>query len=329
MKWMYFISFSLLIGSFGLAPVYADEIGDRAKPLEISEWVKGKKDIDVTDGKSVYVVEFWATWCGPCISSIPHLTKLQEEYNDKVVFIGISTETAEKVKPFVEKQGDKMNYTIALDKEEKCQKNYMTAYHQKGIPCAFIIDREGLVVWVGHPLRMDEPLKKVVEGTYDLKEEKKGPGFKELYSLAKRNFLLCYARDNYIQTLKDNNQEKQEKLEKEILKYFDGKGEELVSLANMFILFTEGKSKEFSIRLINASEEAFQKEGRINIDTNGDVNRAFIYYMSGDFDNGDLSAEKALSEIDESQRDYLEKILQRFKKMGESQQKTIKYKEAH
>ena len=129
--------------------------------------------------------------------------------------------------------------------------------------------------------------------------------------------------------MKDNNQEKQEKLEKEILKYFDGKGEELVSLANMFILFTEGKSKEFSIRLINASEEAFQKEGRINIDTNGDVNRAFIYYMSGDFDNGDLSAEKALSEIDESQRDYLEKILQRFKKMGESQQKTIKYKEAH
>ena len=147
--------------------------------------------------------------------------------------------------------------------------------------------------------------------------------------MAKRNFLLCYARDNYIQALKDNNQEKQEKLEKEILKYFDGKGEELVSLANMFILFTEGKSKEFSIRLINASEEAFQKEGRINIDTNGDVNRAFIYYMSGDFDNGDLSAEKALSEIDESQRDYLEKILQRFKKMGESQQKTIKYKEAH
>lgn len=37
MKWMYFISFSLLIGSFGLAPVYADEIGDRAKPLEISD----------------------------------------------------------------------------------------------------------------------------------------------------------------------------------------------------------------------------------------------------------------------------------------------------
>ena len=92
MKCLAYISAALLTGNLGLATVCADEIGDKAKPLEIAEWVKGKKDVDVTDGKSVYVVEFWATWCGPCRTTIPHLTELQKEYSDKVVFVGVSKE---------------------------------------------------------------------------------------------------------------------------------------------------------------------------------------------------------------------------------------------
>ena len=52
-------------------------LGDPAAPLTIKDWVKGKP-ANVRDGKAVYVVEFWATWCGPCRVSIPHLTELQK-----------------------------------------------------------------------------------------------------------------------------------------------------------------------------------------------------------------------------------------------------------
>jgi len=69
-------------------------------------------------GKKIVVVEFWATWCGPCKKSIPHLTDLQLRYkNDGVIILGVSDEPAAKVRPFVTKQAQDMDYTIATDRE--------------------------------------------------------------------------------------------------------------------------------------------------------------------------------------------------------------------
>jgi len=144
------------------------KLGEKAKALTISEWVKGSA-VDVTDGKNVYVVEFWATWCGPCRNTIPHLTELQKKYKDQgVVFVGVSSEKAEEVKPFVQEMGDKMDYNVAVDKDDATDKAYMGAYGQGGIPCAFIINKESQVVWVGHPMEMEKPLQEVIEGKYDL-----------------------------------------------------------------------------------------------------------------------------------------------------------------
>jgi thiol-disulfide isomerase/thioredoxin len=147
----------------------AARIGDPAAALAVKEWVKGKQ-VDVKDGKNIYVVEFWATWCPPCRTSIPHLTEIQKNFKDKgVVVIGISDETADKVKPFVEKQAEKMEYVVAIDEGGKCSKGYMEAFGQGGIPHAFIVGKDGKVIWHGHPMDgLDKALEEITAGKYDL-----------------------------------------------------------------------------------------------------------------------------------------------------------------
>lgn len=152
----------------------AAAVGDPAAPLHIAEWIKGKPvDLAAAKGKQVVVVEFWATWCGPCRTSIPHLTELQKKFKD-VVFIGVSDEDADTVKPFVKRMGDKMDYTVAVDKDGKTSAGYMGAYGINGIPHAFIVDKESRVVWLGHPMdRLEETLAEVVAGKFDLAKSKK------------------------------------------------------------------------------------------------------------------------------------------------------------
>lgn len=159
-----------------LPAIQAAALGDPAPELQISEWTKGKAvKLAEGKGKTIYVVEFWATWCPPCRTSIPHLTKLQAKFKDKnVVFVGVSNEKATVVKPFVEKQGDKMEYVVAVDDNNRTSKAYMGAYGINGIPHAFIVDKEGRVVWHGHPMAdLEKTLEQLVAGTYDLNQAKK------------------------------------------------------------------------------------------------------------------------------------------------------------
>src|SRR5581483_1624125 len=77
-----------------------------------------------------------------------------------------------KVAPFVKEMGDKMDYRVALDDaaggEGKMSKNWMSAAGQEGIPTAFIVNGEGKIAWIGHPMEMDKPLEQVVAGKYDI-----------------------------------------------------------------------------------------------------------------------------------------------------------------
>jgi len=108
----------------------------------------------------IIVVEFWATWCPPCRQSIPHLSKIQEKYKDKVVVIGVSGEDKDVVEKFFKEQKE-MKYRVAIDDKDKTAGIYMTGFGVDGIPHAFII-KEGKIVWHGHPLEMDEELVKAV-----------------------------------------------------------------------------------------------------------------------------------------------------------------------
>lgn len=150
------------------------KVGDPAPDLTISTWVNGDPITEFQDGQ-VYVVEFWATWCKPCVDAFPHLTKLQKEYDDKATIIGVNIWERAKgkartdmVSDFVRKQGDRMGYTVAIETETSMAENWMTAAGRRGIPSAFIVDQAGKIAWMGHPMGMDGPLAQIVAGNYDM-----------------------------------------------------------------------------------------------------------------------------------------------------------------
>ena len=150
-------------------------VGDPAPSLAIGQWLKGEP-INAFDAGHVYVVEFWATWCGPCRVSMPHISTLQDEYSDEVTFVGISDENEETVRDFMSQVQNEetqkiwdevVTYAIALDDNEATGKAYMQAAGQNGIPTAFVVGSDGHVEWIGHPMAIDEPLKKIVAGEWD------------------------------------------------------------------------------------------------------------------------------------------------------------------
>jgi len=155
-------------------------IGDDAPEMKIAQFIKGES-VDAFEEGKVYVVEFWATWCGPCIAAFPHISELQKGYGDKVQVVGVNiwdrqqnrstgefTESqgdwVQRVSEFVDGQGDKMGYTVALEEDTYMQENWMRAGGRNGIPSAFIVDGKGKIAWVGHPMQIDAPLEAAVNG---------------------------------------------------------------------------------------------------------------------------------------------------------------------
>ena len=154
-------------------------VGSEAPELHIREYLKGEP-IGSLGGGTVHVVEFWATWCGPCIAAFPHLTELNETYGDAVRFVGVNIwertsgdERRENVAAFVEDQDERMGYTVALESGSKMAETWMRSAGQSGIPAAFIVDGDGRIAWIGHPMALDEPLETVTSDSYDLEALKR------------------------------------------------------------------------------------------------------------------------------------------------------------
>ncbi len=165
----------LLISLATIGSAQTLKIGMPAPPIKVTKWVKGTPVEGFKKGQ-IYVVEFWATWCVPCRSSIPHLTELAKKFHDKVTFIGVSVSERdqEMVGPFVEAMGDTMDYNVATDYQESSTArrgfmsiNWLEASNQPALPDAFVVDEEGQLAWIGHPLRLEPVLNQVVAGSWD------------------------------------------------------------------------------------------------------------------------------------------------------------------
>ncbi|MBY0311880.1 MAG: TlpA family protein disulfide reductase [Phycisphaerales bacterium] len=155
-------------------PAVTLKVGDKAPAIKVDKWVKGEEVKSFESGK-VYVVEFWATWCPPCRTAIPHNTKIAKEHAKHVTVIGVaaserkdkdgSDKRLEKLESFVKEQGDKMGYTVAFDGDRDMSKDWMQAAGQNGIPAAFVIGGDGKIAWIGNPHDDDfeAQVKKAVE----------------------------------------------------------------------------------------------------------------------------------------------------------------------
>jgi thiol-disulfide isomerase/thioredoxin len=152
--------------------------GDPAPKLQTGKFVQGDAVTGFNKG-TAYVVEFWATWCGPCRQSIPHLNEKYLKYKDKgLVVIGQDCweDDDTLVAPFVKKMGDKMSYRVALDDKSdgtkgKMAETWMAAAGQNGIPTAFLIDTNGVIAWIGHPMELkEEVIDQVLAGKFDIQK---------------------------------------------------------------------------------------------------------------------------------------------------------------
>ncbi len=143
------------------AALPALEVGDQAPGLDTVTWLKSGP---VALGARPVVVEFWATWCGPCLKSIPHLTALGKRHGGKLAIVGLSDEDRDTVTPFVAAQGARMDYAVGLA-DQRLHDAYMEG--KPGIPQAFVVGADGLMWWAGHPMALDRVLDQVVAGTFD------------------------------------------------------------------------------------------------------------------------------------------------------------------
>lgn len=152
-----------------------------APALEVKDWVRGQPLANFQPGK-VYIVDFWATWCGPSVSAMPSLMQLQEKYKGsgvEIVAVAADEEaaTADEVGAYLDAwftdKFPKLNFRIGLDCTGEMKKLWMQASSSLGIPSSFVVDRDSRIAFIGHPAELDDVLPKVLDGSWRTSDQAK------------------------------------------------------------------------------------------------------------------------------------------------------------
>jgi len=159
---------------------YSRLVGHPAPPLDIAHWLCAD-DGECAPAKAfepgrVYVVAFWASWCPRCRETLPLLVKLPQRFEPgTVTVVCVSHEDPEDVRRFLSTPDEPAaavarataQCCLAADPDESVHRDYMEAVDETGIPMVFLVGREGLIEWIGHPVDMEGPLADIVAGRWD------------------------------------------------------------------------------------------------------------------------------------------------------------------
>ena len=128
-----------------------DQRGKKMPPFTVQTWLTKQPKMD----KKLLVIDFWATWCGPCRASIPHMNDMAKKFSADVVCVGISDESKSALDAGMTKTNLKLssfNYSLAIDPNH----TLYSFFEVKGIPSCAIISSDGIVRWQGHPMSLDD-----------------------------------------------------------------------------------------------------------------------------------------------------------------------------
>ncbi len=153
-------------------------IGEPAPEFRAGRWLNGPVVERFEPGR-IYVMEFWATWCGPCRAAMPHLSELARKHADRVTIIGVDIlekgddplKIDAKVDRFMADGGNAMKYPVCRDTSDLYLTNeWYKRSGSPGIPATIVVDGKGNIAWLGNPAAgLDKALDDLVAGTFDYK----------------------------------------------------------------------------------------------------------------------------------------------------------------
>jgi thiol-disulfide isomerase/thioredoxin len=136
-------------------------VGDDAPPVLASAWLNTEfGGSPLSAGRAdeqVLMIEFWGTWCAPCVRAMPEVQKLHERFLDKgVVVVAVTREEADVARPFLEEHGYTM--PVACDTAQ----DTIRAFGVRSWPTTVVVDREGIIAYIGGPAGAKRAVEKAL-----------------------------------------------------------------------------------------------------------------------------------------------------------------------
>ncbi|GAK92930.1 energy; protein modification [Nonlabens ulvanivorans] len=161
----------LFIFLLSVVQVYGQEnlnLGEKAPGINITEWIANvpeNKDL----GNKFKVLEFWTTWCGPCLGAVPHMNELAKEFGDEILFLSITNESPEKVNRTLKRM--EFLSTVVTDQTSYTQQEYGDGKSEyTALPMTVLIDDENIIKWIGQPQMLDRDiLESLLDGSIEEK----------------------------------------------------------------------------------------------------------------------------------------------------------------
>jgi len=260
------------------------------KTIEITHWVN-QPDEKLLE-KPLLFVDFWATWCIPCIHAMPQTDRLKKEFKDDVLFMYLSDETSEKVRLFMERF-NKQFYS-AVDNSGMTHSKFSV----QAIPYAVLLDNYGRLIWEGQPVELKRETLQRYVSMY-----KNKTGLKNRIEVIKQ----IYQKDDWI--VIDDNDVSLMYLEKELISnkfsvdnneyYISGSIDHIISIiynTSMSNIVSDQKiDKEYIIKcnaddyslFVEALKKFIKNECKINVIQKEEEVEAYI--LDGNNDETFLS----------------------------------------